>query len=194
MKHQHNTEPLTSNLPDNRQQAPDPRVAKAPMPAFIDFEASSLDLICSYPIEVGVCLADGSLHSWLIRPAPLWDDWSETAQAIHGLSREQLLDEGVEVPEVAAYLNDCLRGTAYSDAWTFDSFWLHRLFRAARLTPAFGLESISQILTPAQINAWPQCRQQAISHFGLTTHRAADDARILHETWKLVHAGQHLAP
>src|SRR5690606_1381901 len=118
----------------------------------------------------------------------------ETPQAIHGLSRERLLDEGVEVPEVAAYLNECLQGTAHSDASTFARFWLHRLFRAARLTPASGLESIPQTLTPAQINAWPQCRQQAISHFGLTTHRAADDARILHETWKLVHAGQHPAP
>ncbi len=37
-------------------------------PAFIDFEASSLDLIASYPIEVGLCLPDGALHSWLIRP------------------------------------------------------------------------------------------------------------------------------
>ncbi len=192
MKHQHRTEPLTTNLPDSRQRPPDAGAlaALAPMPTFIDFEASSLDLICSYPIEVGVCLADGSLHSWLIRPAPLWDDWSATAQAIHGIAREQLLDEGVEVPEVAACLNECLQDIAYSDAWTFDSFWLHRLFRAARLAPRFGLDSVSQILTPPQIEAWPKCRQQAIHHFGLTTHRAANDARILHETWKLVHEGR----
>ena len=41
-------------------------------PAFIDFEASSLDLIASYPIEVGLCLPDGALHSWLIRPNRQW--------------------------------------------------------------------------------------------------------------------------
>jgi len=48
-------------------------------PAFIDFEASSLDLIASYPIEVGVCLANGEVRSWLIEPHVLWQDWSDSA-------------------------------------------------------------------------------------------------------------------
>ena len=63
-------------------------------PAFIDFEASSLDLIASYPIEVGICLPDGTLHSWLIQPHVLWQDWSESAEQVHGITRETLETEG----------------------------------------------------------------------------------------------------
>ena len=100
-------------------------------PVFIDFEASSLDLVASYPIEVGLCLADGTTHSWLIRPHVLWLDWSESAEKIHRIPRERLIEEGVEASDVAAALNQLIPGVAYCDAWTFDSFWLHRLFRAA---------------------------------------------------------------
>jgi hypothetical protein len=153
-------------------------------PIFLDFEASSLDLICSYPIEVGICLGDGSLHSWLIRPAPLWNNWSEQAQAIHGIPRERLMDEGLQVQDVASLLNERLVGNVYSDAWTFDSFWLHRLYKAAHTKPSFWLESVSLLLSPAQIHAWKNTRRQIIDQLGLTTHRAANDARILHETWQ----------
>ncbi|MGC8119724.1 hypothetical protein [Marinobacter sp. VGCF2001] len=155
-------------------------------PAFIDFEASSLDLITSYPIEVGVCLPDGSLHSWLIQPHVLWQDWSESAQTIHGISRERLAEEGVAPEHVARQLNRLLPEQVFCDAWTFDSFWLHRLFRAAGETPAFQLESISVLLDPAQVHQWSGIRQQVISDLGLPVHRAANDALILHKTWERV--------
>lgn len=118
-----------------------------PRPAFIDFEASSLDLIASYPIEVGICMPDGALHSWLICPHVLWQDWSASAEQIHGISREHLEAEGTAVTEVARALNRLLPAQVFCDAWTFDSFWLHRLFRAARIRPEFQLESISVLLT-----------------------------------------------
>ena len=88
-------------------------------PAFIDFEASSLDLIASYPIEVGICLPDGTLHSWLIQPHVLWQDWSESAEQVHGITRETLETEGTPVSEVAAHLNQLLSGQVFCDAWTF---------------------------------------------------------------------------
>ncbi|WP_148861113.1 3'-5' exonuclease [Marinobacter fonticola] len=155
-------------------------------PAFIDFEASSLDLIASYPIEVGVSLPDGTLHSWLIAPHVLWQDWSESAEAIHGISRDTLLAEGREVRDVAYELNQILSDEVYCDAWTFDSFWLHRLFRAARLRPNFLLESVSSILGAHQIQQWSETRQQVIESLGLPVHRAANDALILQETWHRV--------
>ena len=155
-------------------------------PAFIDFEASSLNLIESYPIEVGVCLPDGSLHSWLIRPHVLWKDWSQSAENIHGLSRCKLEREGVSAGEVARQLNDLLPEHIFCDAWTFDSFWLHRLFRAAGETPLFHLESISALLNPAQVQQWAGARQQVIAELGLPVHRAANDALILHKTWQRV--------
>ncbi|PAV25043.1 hypothetical protein C8D92_10386 [Tamilnaduibacter salinus] len=155
-------------------------------PAFIDFEASSLDLIASYPIEVGLSLPDGVLHSWLIRPHVLWQDWSTSAEAIHGIPRDELQREGHDVLDVAQALNERLNGVVYCDAWTFDSFWLHRLYRAANVTPAFTLESVSAILEPEQIRLWPDTRQAVIEGLGLPVHRAANDALILQETWRRV--------
>lgn len=159
-------------------------------PAFIDFEASSLDLVASYPIEVGVCLPDGSIHSWLIRPHVLWQDWSESAEKIHGLPRQRLIEEGLEVSEVTAELNRLLPDTVYCDAWTFDSFWLHRLYRAANKRPRFQLESVSMILDAQEVGQWAERRKDAVLALGVQTHRAANDALILHETWRRVIAGR----
>ncbi|MDX1453799.1 MAG: exonuclease domain-containing protein [Oleiphilaceae bacterium] len=152
-------------------------------PTFIDFEASSLDLVASYPIEVGVCLGDGSVHSWLIKPHVLWQDWSEKAARIHGIPRDELEREGSEVWDVAEQLNALLSGHVYCDAWTFDSFWLHRLFKAAKIKPDFHLDSISSLLTEEQVTRWQDCHRQVIHDLKLARHRAANDARILHETW-----------
>ncbi|WP_111497156.1 MULTISPECIES: hypothetical protein [Marinobacter] len=159
------------------------------IPAFIDFEASSLDLIASYPIEVGVSLPDGTLHSWLIAPHVLWQDWSQSAEAIHGISRDTLCQEGYNVRDVAQELNALLDDVVYCDAWTFDSFWLHRLFRAAGIQPTFLLESISSILDAQQVQRWSEERQQVIATLGLPVHRAANDALILQETWHRVVGG-----
>ncbi|MGM0768221.1 MAG: hypothetical protein ACQEV6_09355 [Pseudomonadota bacterium] len=155
-------------------------------PAFIDFEASSLDLIASYPIEVGICLPDGQLHSWLVRPHVLWRDWSDSAEQIHGIDRKTLEAEGTPVAEVARELNRLLPGQVFCDAWTFDSFWLHRLFRVAGMTPEFQLESISMLLNSAQVRHWSAMRQDVIRQLGLPVHRAANDALILHKTWQQI--------
>ncbi|MFN2362417.1 MAG: hypothetical protein ABR522_15220 [Marinobacter sp.] len=158
-----------------------------PSPAFIDFEASSLDLIASYPIEVGICLPDSTLHSWLIQPHVLWQDWSESAEKIHGITRQTLEQDGTPVSEVAASLNRLLSGHVFCDAWTFDSFWLHRLFRAANIRAEFQLESVSTLLDADQVRLWPSSRQQVIKRLGLPVHRAANDALILHKTWEDIH-------
>ncbi|WP_417512780.1 hypothetical protein [Marinobacter sp.] len=159
-------------------------------PAFIDFEASSLDLIESYPIEVGVCMPDSSLHSWLIAPHIRWQNWSESAERIHGIPRSRLLAEGSAVAEVAHHLNRLLSGHVFCDAWTFDSFWLYRLFRAADVKPGFQLESVSVLLDSRQVTQWPSARQQVISDLGLPVHRAANDALILQRTWEYISASE----
>ncbi|MBS3804876.1 MAG: hypothetical protein KGY54_10040 [Oleiphilaceae bacterium] len=159
-------------------------------PAFLDFEASSLDLIASYPIEVGVCLPDGNLHSWLIQPHVLWLDWSESAERVHGISRKTLEKEGAPIRDVALALNEILSGQVYCDAWTFDSFWMHRLFRAARTLPEFQLESVAMVLTTRQVQDWAAARQKVINELGLPIHRAANDALILQKTWQSIHPGR----
>lgn len=149
----------------------------------MDFEASSLDLVSSYPLEVGICYPDGSTDSWLIKPHVLWLDWSEKAEEIHGIQRDLLIEKGLEVSAVAQKLNNKLDDIVYCDAWTFDSFWLYRLFKAAKVKPAFQLESISALLDEQHVKAWQAAREKVIANSSLQTHRAANDALILHKTW-----------
>ena len=159
----------------------------AVFPIFIDFEASSLDLIESYPIEVGICMPNGETHSWLIKPHVLWKDWSRKAAKIHGISREELEENGTECVEVANALNNLLGDVlVYCDAWTFDSFWLHRLFKTSGLKHSFHIESISALLNDTQIERWQDVHNQTIKEMALERHRASNDALILHETYKRV--------
>lgn len=159
----------------------------AVLPIFIDFEASSLDLIESYPIEVGICMPNGETHSWLIKPHVLWKDWSGKAAKIHGISRDELEQSGTDCLEVANALNDLLGDTfVYCDAWTFDSFWLHRLFKTSRLKHSFQIESISALLDDTQIERWQDVHNQTIEAMAMERHRASNDALILHETYKRV--------
>ncbi|MBC7185195.1 MAG: hypothetical protein H5U30_16685, partial [Marinobacter sp.] len=132
-------------------------------------------------------------HSWLICPHVLWQDWSESAEQIHGINRQTLEAEGVAVIEVAHALNELLPDQVFCDAWTFDSFWLHRLFRAARVRPDFQLESISALLDSRQVRQWSAMRQQVIVELGLPVHRAANDALILHKTWERIAMEENVA-
>ncbi|WP_197468887.1 MULTISPECIES: exonuclease domain-containing protein [unclassified Oleiphilus] len=154
-------------------------------PIFIDFEASSLDLIASYPIEVGICMPNGDTHSWLIKPHVLWKDWSGKAAKIHGISRDELEKNGQDCDQVAQELNELLGDHfVYCDAWTFDSFWLHRLFKASGIKHSFQIESISALLDADQVSKWQDVHNQAINDMDLLRHRASNDALILHETFK----------
>ena len=98
----------------------------------------------------------------MIKPHVLWKDWSERSARIHGIDREQLEQQGHEVRAVAESLNEALQGVVYCDAWTFDSFWLHRLFKAAQLKPAFQLDSIASLLSDEQVQRWQDVHKQVI--------------------------------
>lgn len=100
------------------------------MLVFIDFEASSLTKH-SYPIEIGWVFEDGSRYSSLIRPAPDWSDWSAKSEAIHGISRRQLEQEGLAVEQVAATAMEVLSGHEIcASAPSWDGKWLSVLLRA----------------------------------------------------------------
>jgi len=103
------------------------------MRVFLDFEASSLG-DHSYPIEVGWAGEDGSSEAHLIRPAPTWTDWDATAEAIHHLSREQVVAEGEPYDAVARRTLDALRPhDVYVSAPSWDGKWMSVLLRAAGL-------------------------------------------------------------
>jgi len=152
-------------------------------PIVVDVEASGLGR-GSYPIEVGVALADGALMVRLIKPAPHWTHWDECAERVHGLSRRMIETQGGEPVAVARELNELLAGqTVYSDGWGADRSWLARLFDEAGLPQRFRLDSIYGLLDEQELSAWPQRRDQVSQWTGLVPHRAGTDALLIQHTY-----------
>ena len=154
------------------------------LPAIIDLEASGFGR-GSYPIEVGFALEDRAVYSFLIKPAPGWEHWSEEAEQVHGITRELLLREGKSPREIALRMNELLYGKVlYSDAWSFDSSWLARLFDEAELVQRFRIETINKLLTPEQMELWHDTKEMLWQQQdGVNRHRAANDVKILQETY-----------
>lgn len=158
-------------------------VSRIQPPAIIDLEASGFGR-GSYPIEVGFALPDREVHSFLIKPMDGWTHWSHEAEAIHGISQAQLQQEGLSVRDVALQLNERLIGqTLYSDAWSFDASWIGRLFDEAELVQRFRIETVNKLLTQQQMEAWHDTKQHLWHELDIGRHRAANDVRVLQETF-----------
>ena len=152
-------------------------------PPIIDLEASGFGR-GSYPIEVGFALENRDIHSFLIKPEDDWTHWSEEAEQIHGITREQLHAEGMSIEEIALKLNEILRGqTLYSDAWSFDSSWIGRLYDSAGIVQRFRIETINKLLKPEQVEHWHPTKEAVLQELGLKSHRAAIDVQVLQETY-----------
>lgn len=152
-------------------------------PHIIDFEASGFG-VDSYPIEVGVVLANGEKYCALIKPAADWQHWDMQAERVHGLSRDLLLEHGKPIPVVAAELNAFIAGrTVYSDGWVVDKPWQSRLFYYAGLQACFQLSALEMILNEQQMALWSQTKREVIGELTLTRHRASTDALIIQETF-----------
>ena len=148
------------------------------MKVFLDFEASSLSKQ-SYPIEVAWVFQDGRAESHLIAPAPGWDDWSATAEAIHGISRCRLLEEGEPHDQVAARMVEALDGhDLFASAPSWDGKWMSYLLRSSgfprhslrlRNTDEALGETATEILKPA----FPAARLEVEVHSIVAAARAA---------------------
>ncbi len=180
------------------------------MIVFIDFEASSLARR-SYPIEVAWIFEDGEQESYLIRPAPAWDDWDMAAEAIHHIRRADLLRDGTPYDEVARRMVERLSGhdlTASAPSW--DGKWLSVLLRAAGL-PRHSLRLrdteaaqrdvavaiLRDRLPPDRLlQSAEQVRAQAVAtHSGRpVAHRALADAQEERERWLAVRAAAEQFP
>jgi hypothetical protein len=151
-------------------------------PAVLDIEASGFGRD-SYPVEVGFVLADGQTYCSLIRPAPTWTHWDPQAERVHHITQETVMRHGREVTEVAAQLNERLRGlTLYCDGWAHDFTWLSVLFEAAGMTPTFKLDNLRALLTDREAAFWNVVKKQITTEMRLQRHRASSDAKILQRT------------
>jgi|TARA_A100001015_G_scaffold244591_3_gene280159 hypothetical protein len=153
------------------------------LPPIIDVEASGFGR-GSFPIEIGFALEDREVHSYLIKPVSHWTHWSEEAEAIHGISRDKLEQEGLSIRDVALLLNEHLfNKTLYSDAWSFDSSWIGRLFEEAELVQRFRIETINKLLTMEEMERWADTKCTLWNELDVDRHRAANDVKVLQETF-----------
>lgn len=146
----------------------------SPITHFVDFEASGI-APDSYPIEIAVVHPGGEYQS-LIKPVRYWDHWSYDAQDMHGITREQLLDEGKPATDIAQQLNEMFAGHYLVSDASEDSYWVEALYDAAELDPTFTVATVEQMVGPEHAAAiyyqTPVKRE----------HRALDDARALRYT------------
>lgn len=163
-------------------------------PALIDFEASCLpEYGQSYPIEVAVARIDGSSRAWLIRPAQAWRywDWSDEAEALHGIKREVLDAEGLPpaqvLAEMAEFIRDC---SVYADA-DVDQYWLEVLCQAAGAPLPFPVRYLGEFLeeggyAPDQVVAALEEARRRLPE----EHLAREDAKRLAMVVKLLVEGE----
>ena len=174
------------------------------MIAFIDFEASSLDRH-GFPVSVGWVSETGTEDSCLIRPAPGWEEWSEEAEAIHHLTRDQLAREGIAVEQVAQSLVAALDGVdLYASAPSWDGKWLSALLRAAGL-PRHALRlgsskdlrrseagtmlaraGVAEAALADRVEAILAAAERDVAASGPVTHQALADARRELHLWRAV--------
>lgn len=157
----------------------------------IDFEASCLPRHGrSYPIELGLC-GPGGTQAWLIRPHAAWQGWDWTAEAfaVHGITREQLQDEGLP-PEVVLEQALAVIGSHRMIADSrLDRVWWGTLCEAAgenHRGHAVSIDTIAMLLdelgpTHEQVMA----AQRQADLLCPQRHRAGPDAQWL---WTLIGA------
>ncbi len=152
------------------------------LPAVIDIEASGFGRE-SYPIEVGIVLPDGKCNCYLIKPASNWTYWDTKAELVHGITRELLMEKGLDPRQVATDLNDLLFGNkVYTDAWSHDLSWLGKLYDLTEVDQLYTLESLRVLMSEQQSAEWHQTKEMVIREYNLKRHRASADAKIIQET------------
>lgn len=152
-------------------------------PSIIDIEASGFG-DKSYPIEIGIVRYDGAKWCKLIQPLAHWIHWDDSAEALHGISREMLNAYGENAVKVCHELNAFLSNTiVYSDGWVVDNPWLIKLFSAASVDMSFSCRALEYVLTEAQMDHWYEVKTQIEKESGESRHRASTDAMTIQKTY-----------
>jgi hypothetical protein len=154
--------------------------------SIVDFEASGLDPVRSYPIQVAWSMPDGSIESHYIVPESTWTYWDNLAEIeVHEISRELLQEKGKSAHWVADRMNEALADcTVYWDGDDWDAFWLRRLFDAANTTPTFYQGRYADYFPKLLLQVEAELMVQA-HKVGGRAHDAANDVRFLQEYRRL---------
>ncbi len=167
---------------------------------FLDFESSSLSE-SSYPIEVGWVTHNNGVdtpHSLLIKPADDWQNWNPDAEKIHGISREQLLRDGIPIIDVMKTLMEDVGDYIFATS-SMDSYWFWKLARKAHelgyISPRvkkvdlydfrFYMQWLATI-SPEGFLCLELAVDSAKKKYPIT-HRALQDALHIHYEWMEMH-------
>jgi hypothetical protein len=94
------------------------------------------------------------------------------------------MQHGKPLDMVADMLNMLLEGkTVYSDAWSWDTTWLNRLFRQAQKSMTFRISPLEMIMNEEQVDIWDQTRDLVTDELNIVRHRASNDAFLIQETY-----------
>ena len=108
----------------------------------LDFEASGLNLLHTYPIEIA--WYNGTIErEYLIFPCEEWGEyWDPEAQQIHNILRWDLYKYGKMPNEICKQMNEDIQGkVVYCDGGHYDLHWLNQLFNASSYKLGFPLMS-----------------------------------------------------
>lgn len=153
------------------------------LPIVIDCEASSLNQE-SYPIEVGFVMPDETVQSYLIRPVRGWTDWNEESSKIHNIPRDSLFKDGLSVVDVATILNEQLANQiCYSDSVFHETFWIDRLFQAAKMDRNFEIQNLFFLFGNQQEKKFFLKKNELFAT--RERHRAGVDAWVLQQAYHL---------
>lgn len=158
-------------------------------PIFLDIEASDWPHLGGYPVEIGWASAAGS-GGFLIRPHEIWTAWSSKAEAIHGITRETLLTDGVSCHEAVERLEAAIGSkTVYSDAVAFDAEWLAALYGVVGVEPTWTLDDANAFLEAAAKDAGVSFGEavRLAETIAPHRHRAQPDAEHAAAIWTLIH-------
>lgn len=159
-------------------------MGKIKKPIIIDIEASGFSSD-SYPIEVGLAMANDEKYCSLILPKEDWTHWDQEAERVHRVSRDILETYGKPIHEVTHKLNELLAGkTIYSDGWVVDQPWLIKLFHAAGREMQFRISPLELILSETQMEKWHATKDQLEKDLKLARHRASIDAWLIQKTYQ----------
>jgi len=161
------------------------------MISFIDIEASGFPPQ-GYAIEVAWNDQNENIHSFLINPYHFTDKkfeyWSMDSQQIHGISREQLRNDGVDPYWLVEYLNATVPDVVYSDAVLYDQWWIDRIYKACCIERKFKIETTDRLWFEICEN---HDRFEILDNIYKKvektfphTHRASDDVKCLLEVYK----------
>ncbi|WP_173995722.1 hypothetical protein [Agrobacterium tumefaciens] len=187
-------------MPDNNTFADMPafklwdRHDLLPQLRFVDVEASSLQ-DGSYPLSFGWCGLDLKTSHVIVKPEPDWtaDMLDPQSFAIHGISHEHAMAEGVDARQVADMLNADLAGKAViSDSIQWDGYWTTRLADTTGVAIRFGYNDLAKVAGQFRGISDPWCvanaRQivAAIDRVYPHSHRADEDAQRMAALTRMV--------